>query len=215
MQARKTFRRILTIALTLALAVSSALAAAATAYPFTTVTTDQVNMRRSASSTATVLERVDKGSSIEVLGASGNYYKISYNNRTGYVLKQYVDLDSAVTPEPTIEVDGHGLSLRDHDEGQRQPAGEEVHQIRPDSSDSRRCDNQRAGRFRQLCAGGVQRQDRLLREGLHQPQADREGDRHAQAHGGACGDGGHAFRVCNAAKGRYRHECPGTARRAD
>ena len=83
MQARKTFRRILTIALTLALAVSSALAAAATAYPFTTVTNDQVNMRRSASSTATVLERVDKGSSIEVLGASGNYYKISYNNRTG------------------------------------------------------------------------------------------------------------------------------------
>ena len=48
MQARKTFRRILTIALTLALAVSSALAAAATAYPFTTVTNDQVNMRRSA-----------------------------------------------------------------------------------------------------------------------------------------------------------------------
>ena len=104
MQARKTFRRILTIALTLALAVSSALAAAATAYPFTTVTNDQVNMRRSASSTATVLERLDKGASIEVLGASGNYYKISYNNRTGYVLKQYVDLDSAVTPEPTIEV---------------------------------------------------------------------------------------------------------------
>ena len=203
MQARKTFRRILTIALTLALAVSSALAAAATAYPFTTVTNDQVNMRRSASSTATVLERLDKGASIEVLGASGNYYKISYNNRTGYVLKQYVDLDSAVTPEPTI------------DEGQRQPAGEEVHQIRPDSSDSRGCDNQRAGRFRQLCAGGVQRQDRLLREGLHQPQADREGNRHAQAHGGACGDGGHAFRVCNAAKGRYRHECPGTARCAD
>ena len=104
MQARKTFRRILTIALTLALAVSSALAAAATAYPFTTVTNDQVNMRRSASSTATVLERLDKGASIEVLGASGNYYKISYNNRTGYVLKQYVDLDSTVTPEPTIEV---------------------------------------------------------------------------------------------------------------
>ena len=46
MQARKTFRRILTITLTLALAVSSALAAAATAYPFTTVTNDQVNMRR-------------------------------------------------------------------------------------------------------------------------------------------------------------------------
>ena len=48
-------------------------------YPFTTVTTDNVNMRRSASSSSVVLERIDKGDSITVLGTSGNYYKVSYN----------------------------------------------------------------------------------------------------------------------------------------
>ena len=79
--------------------------ALAETYPFTTVTTDQVNLRRSASSTATILDRVGKGDAVTVLGASGNYYKVTYNGRTGYVLKTYVSTaaDTVVTPEPTQE----------------------------------------------------------------------------------------------------------------
>ena len=39
-----------------------------------------------------------------MLGTSGNYYKVSYNDRTGYVLKQYVDVSAATTPLPTVAV---------------------------------------------------------------------------------------------------------------
>ena len=105
MQPRNMLRRI--IAWTLALCLPFTAGFAATddlSYPFTTVTTDNVNMRRSASSSSVVLERIDKGDSITVLGSSGNYYKVSYNNRTGYVLKQYVNVDAAVTPLPTVTV---------------------------------------------------------------------------------------------------------------
>ena len=102
MQARKMDRRMMALVLTVALALPSALAAGTT-YPFTTTTTDQVNMRRSASSNAVVLDRIEKGSTIEVLGASGRYYRVSYNGRTGYVLKQYVDAENAITPVPTVE----------------------------------------------------------------------------------------------------------------
>jgi len=92
------------LVLTALLLLSSAVALAAESYPFTTVTNDQVNMRRNASSTSVVLERVSKGDTITVLGEKGNYYKISYKNRTGYVIKRYVTVpDSAVAPtqEPT------------------------------------------------------------------------------------------------------------------
>ncbi len=84
--------------------------ALAETYPFTTVTTDQVNLRRSASSTATILDRVAKGDSITVLGASGNYYRVTYNGRTGYVLKVYVSTaaDTVVTPTPTQEPTASG-----------------------------------------------------------------------------------------------------------
>lgn len=90
------------LGLTLALTLMCATALAALSYPFMTTTSDKVNMRRSASSTSVVLERLDKGAAITVLGASGNYYKVTYNNRTGYVMKQYVVTDEAsiVTPTP-------------------------------------------------------------------------------------------------------------------
>lgn len=81
-------------------------AAPAASYPYTTTTNDQVNLRRSASTSSALVDRIPAGGVIEVLGASGNYYKVEYNGRTGYVVKQYVNAapDSAivqVTQEPT------------------------------------------------------------------------------------------------------------------
>ncbi len=89
-------------ALVLALVLMCTTALAALSYPFMTVTSDKVNMRAKASSTATILERLDQGASVTVLGSSGSYYKVSYNNRTGYILKKYIvtDEDTIVTPTP-------------------------------------------------------------------------------------------------------------------
>ncbi len=80
-------------------------ALAAGSYPFNTYTNDQVNLRRYASSTATILASVPQGGALTVLGEQGNYYKVTYNGRTGYVIKQYV-VDGAgavITPAPTVE----------------------------------------------------------------------------------------------------------------
>ncbi len=89
-------------ALVLALVLMCATALAALSYPFMTVTNDKVNMRAKASSTATILERLDQGASVTVLGSTGSYYKVSYNNRTGYILKKYIvtDEETIVTPTP-------------------------------------------------------------------------------------------------------------------
>ena len=86
----------------LMLAVCSA-ALAAQSYPYTTVTNDQVNLRRNASSTSTILASIPEGGSLTVLGLQGSYFKVTYNGRTGYVIKKYVvtDADAIVTPAPT------------------------------------------------------------------------------------------------------------------
>ncbi len=76
-------------------------AAAAISYPFFTVTTDSVRMRRSASANATVLENLPSGTQIEVLGKTGSFYKVSYNNRTGYVRQEYISTDASVMITPT------------------------------------------------------------------------------------------------------------------
>ena len=105
-------RRIgLVAALVLALTLACSTALAALSYPFITVTSDNVNLRARASSTATILERLDQGTTITVLGSSGGYYKVSHNNRTGYIMKQYVSTDAASivipTPTPVETVSGY------------------------------------------------------------------------------------------------------------
>ena len=85
------------------LVLISSVALAALNYPFFTVTTKSVRMRRSASSGATVLENLDAGASVEVLGKTGNYYKVKFNNRTGYVHQDYISTDKSDVIHPTAE----------------------------------------------------------------------------------------------------------------
>ncbi len=97
-------RRVTGVLLATLLAFALAAALAAEKFPYTTTTTDKVNLRRSASSTAVVLARVPKGESVTVTGKSGNYYKVTYGSHTGYILKTYLvpyeeTADAKATPE--------------------------------------------------------------------------------------------------------------------
>ena len=80
------------------------LAASSLKYPFETVTTDTVNMRKTASAIALILERLNSADKVTVFGESGNYFQVSYNNRQGYILKEYLSTSSedmvVATPTP-------------------------------------------------------------------------------------------------------------------
>ncbi len=104
----RTFQRLLSAccALMIALSVCTfAQAAKSLPFPFDTVATDTVNMRRSASANAVILERVAKGETVTVTGQSGNYFEVTYKSRTGYILKTYLSTEPGdmVTPAPTEE----------------------------------------------------------------------------------------------------------------
>ena len=66
-------------------------AALAASYPFTGVITDDTNMRSTANSYASnVIRRIPEGDYVTVTGESGNFYRIEYDGKTGYVFTQYV-----------------------------------------------------------------------------------------------------------------------------
>lgn len=61
-----------------------------------TVDTKALVLRKSASKESKALQTLDKGTSLEVLGVSGSWYKVNYGKYTGYVMKKYVKVDGTV-----------------------------------------------------------------------------------------------------------------------
>ncbi|MCO7176378.1 SH3 domain-containing protein [Sporolactobacillus kofuensis] len=57
---------------------------------YTGTTTDNLNVRQGSSTSTKVLTTLKKGSSVEVVGTSGNWLKIKYNGGTAYVSESYV-----------------------------------------------------------------------------------------------------------------------------
>ncbi len=84
------------LAVLTALLVLAAGVALAGAYPFTGITNDATNMRRTPnSSQANVIVRIPEGDAVTVLGTAGNFFKIEYDGRTGYVFQKYVERSTA------------------------------------------------------------------------------------------------------------------------
>lgn len=88
-------------------------AALAADYPYDTVTNNNVNMRRNPSSSSTVLERLEEGDALTVMGESGNYFHVSYNGRTGYIVKQYIVQPDAETSVETVAAYPYQTTARD------------------------------------------------------------------------------------------------------
>lgn len=61
-----------------------------------TVDTDALILRASASKDSKALQTLDKGTSLDVKSASGDWYKVVYGSYTGYVMKKYVKVDGKV-----------------------------------------------------------------------------------------------------------------------
>ena len=76
-----------------------------TGYPYQTVTTASVNLRKSASTSAKRLTTIPSGATVTVLGVSGNWVNVTYGSQTGWCYKQYVRTMVVVTAAPVVTVD--------------------------------------------------------------------------------------------------------------
>ena len=57
-----------------------------------TTTTDSVNLRNKPSTSSDVIKSLSKNESLEVLEESGDFYKVLYKGRVGYVSKKFVSV---------------------------------------------------------------------------------------------------------------------------
>ena len=72
------------------------------------VTTDNLNFRTGASTSSSIIATIPKNTTIEIIDKStSGWYKVKYNNNTGYVSSKYVQLsssnDSTNTPSTSSE----------------------------------------------------------------------------------------------------------------
>ena len=67
------------------------------------VTGDTLNIRESASTSSNVIAMLSKGVECELLGEEGDFYRIQYQNYTGYISKQYAEIvgDTTETTDNT------------------------------------------------------------------------------------------------------------------
>ena len=59
-----------------------------------TVSTDTLNLRSEASTSSTVVALLNSGDKLDIISETGNWYKVKYNGKEGYVSKDYVKVSS-------------------------------------------------------------------------------------------------------------------------
>lgn len=69
------------------------------------VNTDSLRVRQKPSLTSSISGYISKNTKINTLGKDGDFYKISYNGKTGYVHTSYINIvKSKVVPKPVVAV---------------------------------------------------------------------------------------------------------------
>lgn len=75
----------------------------AAAKTYTYQTTDNLNLRATASANAKILLSIPKGKNVTYISTSGSWYKVKYNDKTGYVSSKYIK-KTLVTASKPVEV---------------------------------------------------------------------------------------------------------------
>ncbi len=68
-----------------------------------TTTTDSVNLRNKPSTSSDVIKSLSKNESLEILEKSGDFYKVLYKGRVGYVSKKFVSVAGESVSNNTVE----------------------------------------------------------------------------------------------------------------
>ena len=84
---------------------TNAPASAAATFPFATYTTASVNLRKEASTSSTRLLTIPKGAEISVLAISGDYLRVTYSGKTGYIVSEYAVVPSQYAPGKALATD--------------------------------------------------------------------------------------------------------------
>lgn len=92
--------RLLGLLLVLVLLLQSAAFAVET-FPYTAYATDAVRLRARPSSSASILDVIKKGDTVQVTGGQGNYLIVNYQGKHGYVVSAFLSKSAQNATPPT------------------------------------------------------------------------------------------------------------------
>lgn len=102
MKQTKRWMRLLAAVCAVALLLPLFATALAAAYPYDTVSMDDVNLRKRANTTSLVLKKIKAGDTVTILGVTGDFYHVKFEGKTGYAKKSFVD-GTDPSPDPTVD----------------------------------------------------------------------------------------------------------------
>ena len=65
------------------------------------ITTETLNLRKEATTESDIVAQISIGEECELLGEEGDWYRVQYNDYTGYISKEYAEVVSDGEPETT------------------------------------------------------------------------------------------------------------------
>lgn len=71
-----------------------------------------LNMRSAPSTTASIITSIPNGSTVTILGESGNWYQISFGGRTGWASKDFIRPATTAPTTGTVVTSGGNLNMR-------------------------------------------------------------------------------------------------------
>ncbi len=74
-------------------------------FPFTTYTLTSVNLRKAASTASTRLLTVPKGAEVEVSAVTGDFVKVTYKGKVGYLAAEFVKVPTQYLPGKALSAD--------------------------------------------------------------------------------------------------------------
>lgn len=72
-------------------------------YASTGTALEPVNLRKEASTSSTILEIIPKDKQVEIIEEAGDWYKVTYNNMTGFLYKKYVQKAEVVQENTQVD----------------------------------------------------------------------------------------------------------------
>ena len=87
----KFLARLLAVVCVLALMLPVFTPALAASYPYEKISMDDVNLRSRANTTSTVLKKIQAGDTVTILGATGDFYRVEFDGKTGYAMKVFIN----------------------------------------------------------------------------------------------------------------------------
>ena len=96
--------RLLAVVCVLSLLLAMIPSALAASYPYDTVSMDDVNLRSRANTTSTVVKKIQAGDAVTILGATGDFYRVKFDGKTGYAMKKFIDGTDSSPDAPRMTI---------------------------------------------------------------------------------------------------------------